>query len=543
MRNTAIVSSLAGLLLTATTLLPQASMAAALPPQNAMGGAKVVIYPAPAGEALSNAYKLQVGGRDVPVYLLRVSPQDKTLRLNSVDDKSQYGLKYEEAAFAYFDADGMVDMTVTFDGPVSAARLLPISPAIPVSIQGNTIRFRANSPQNLTLEVNHQLVRTLHIFMNPVETGAPSPKDANVVYLAPGTHQMSSFKMPPDKSILYFGPGIHMIDNLALSDGQMVYIAGGAVVRSTIRETEPFVTDTLAGQSSKVYTKPAISIYGARIKIRGRGILDGLAAPGKRLLSIEGQDIGLYDVILRYSGNWFMPIFFSDRVEVSNLKILSYRANSDGIDIYSSRDVSVQGCFIRTVDDVITVKSKSKTPNVVTETDKVNRVTVSGNRLWNETGTAMVIGTAVGADISGVTFSNNDVIHDLARGASEGINLAGSGTVSNIRFENNRIDRSSNQIDAPGASRVIYVYIQHSQWEAAADKSKPLGKVRDILFSNTQIALPPQDPKIRIDLEGASDQSNIEGVRFENITVNGKPLTKADTLVNEKFASKIAGLP
>jgi polygalacturonase len=238
-----------------------------------------------------------------------------------------------------------------------------------------------------------------------------------------------------------------------------------------------------------------------------------------------------------------MPIFFSDRVAVSNLKILGYRANSDGIDIYSSRDVSVEGCFIRTVDDVITVKSKTQTPNVVAPTDVVSNVNVTGNRLWNETGTAMVIGTAVGTNISGVTFSNNDVIHDLARGASEGINLAGAGTVSNIRFENNRIDRSSNQIDAGGASRVIYVYIQHSQWEATADKNKPLGKVRDVTFANTTVLLPPQSPKMRIDLQGASDQSDIEGVQFQNVTVNGKPLSKSNTVVNEKFASKISGLP
>jgi len=542
MRNKALAWSFASLLLTATMLRPQSSAAAAVPPQTAVGSAKLVIYPAPAGEPLSTAYKLQVGGRDVPVYLLRVSPQDKTLRLNSVDDKSQYGLKYDQAAMAYFDADGTVDMTVTFSGPVSAARLLPAGPN-PVQVQGNTIRFSASSPQNLTLEVNHQLVQTLHIFINPIETGAPSPKDANVVYLAPGTHALSAFKMPPDKSILYFGPGIHSIDNLALGNGQMVYIAGGAVVRSTIRPDEPFVSDTLAGQTSKVYTKPAIAIYGSRIKIRGRGILDGLAAPGKRLLSIQGQDIGLYDVILRYSGNWFMPMFFSDRVVVSNVKILGYRANSDGIDIYSSRDVSVEGCFIRTVDDVITVKSKTQTPNVVAPTDVVSNVVVNGNRLWNETGTAMVIGTAVGADISGVTFSNNDVIRDLARGADEGINLAGTGTVSNIRFDNNKIDRSGNQIDSGGASRAIYVYIQHSQWEAAADKNKPLGKIRDVTFSNTQIALPPQSPKLRIDLQGASEQSDIEGVQFQNVTVNGKPLSKSNTLVNEKFASKISGLP
>jgi len=44
-------------------------------------------------------------------------------------------------------------------------------------------------------------------------------------------------------------------------------------------------------------------------------------------------------------------------VTVKNVKLLGYRANSDGIDICNSRDVTVDGCFIRTLDDLIVVKS------------------------------------------------------------------------------------------------------------------------------------------------------------------------------------------
>src|ERR1017187_5593670 len=157
-----------------------------------------------------------------------------------------------------------------------------------------------------------------------------------------------------------------------------------------------------------------------------------------------------------------MPIQFSDHVSVTNLKILGYRANSDGIDIYSSRDVTVQGCFIRTVDDVIVIKSRIRTGTVATDSDTVKNVIVRGNRLWNETGVAMNIGNEIGADISSVTFIDNDVIHDLGQGATQGIYLAGSGTVSNIRYEGNRIDRTGNLFDYGAASYVVYAYIRHS---------------------------------------------------------------------------------
>ena len=62
-------------------------------------------------------------------------------------------------------------------------------------------------------------------------------------------------------------------------------------------------------------------------------------------------------MILRDSSTWTMPIRQSDRVTVKNVKLLGYRANSDGIDICNSRDVTVEDCFIRTLDDLIVVKT------------------------------------------------------------------------------------------------------------------------------------------------------------------------------------------
>ena len=205
--------------------------------------------------------------------------------------------------------------------------------------------------------------------------------------------------------------------------------------------------------------------------------------------------------------------------------------------------MTVRGCFIRTVDDVIVIKSKIRSGTIATAGDQVKNVVVRGNRLWSETGSAMKIGTEVGADISTVTFIDNDVIRDLARGATEGIYLAGSGTVSNIRFEGNRIDRTGNLYDYSGESKGIFVYIRPSDWESAADKAKPLGKVRGVLFSNTQVTTSAQNSKLRIQLQGASDESDIEDVKLENIVVNGKPLDKSNSAVEEKFASAIVGLP
>jgi len=532
MRKTVFTSMLAGLLLSFPVLMTELAAAA-----------NITIYPAPEGAELTNAYKITVGGHEVPVYLLRVAVQDKDLRIAAVEDKSQYGINFEKAAFAYFDADGQVEVSVTYNGQVDAARVLPAAAASQVKIEGSTIRFSANSPQNITLEVNHQLVRVLHLFINPLETNAPDPHAANVNYLAPGDHKMVGVKMPAGKTVWYFAPGMHTIDNLVVQDGQTVYIAGGAVIKSEVAEGADYIPSTYRGQTSKLYTQPAIKIAGSHVKFEGPGILDGTDVRGKRLLSIRGQDITLQDVILQNSGDWFMPIMYSDHVTVTNLKILGYRGNSDGIDVYSSRDVTIQGCFIRTVDDVVVIKSKPQKNDSLTEGDEVRNVLVEGNRFWNETGSDMKIGTEVGADISDVTFRDNDVIRDIARGAPIGIQLAGIGNITNIRFENNRVDRTGNPFDRDGWTRFVYMYVKASQWMNAADRDRALGKIRGVTISDTQITTSRQSPRIRIELQGADDNSDIEDVTFQNITVNGRPLSKANTVVEQKYANHIRGLP
>jgi polygalacturonase len=72
---------------------------------------------------------------------------------------------------------------------------------------------------------------------------------------------------------------------------------------------------------------------------------------------VQGKDIVLEGVVLRDSSTWNIPIRQSDRVTVKNVKVLGYRANSDGIDICNSRDVLVEDCFLRTLDDLIVVKT------------------------------------------------------------------------------------------------------------------------------------------------------------------------------------------
>ena len=513
----------------------------------ALGIDNVTVYPSADSSLLSQDFTMQVGGKSVPVYVERVAPQDKTARSSAMDNKAQTGQFFEEAAFAYFDMSGSAQVSVTYKSPVTTARILPAALGIRPAIHGKTVTFTLSQPQNLTLEVNNVLVRTLQIFANPPESEAPSPQDPKVFVFNPGQHEVSNWQMPAGKSVIYFAPGMHTIDNLTLRDGQTLYIAGGAVVRSVIRPgARSNVFQRPGGQAETHYPEPAIAVKGSNIRIEGRGVLDGSQTLGKMLMTIEGQHISMEGIVLQDSGTWNMPIQYSDYVTVNNVKILGYRANSDGIDVKSSRNVTIKGCYIRTLDDLIVIKTVLKNAKAPADTDTSDHILVQNNVLWNEVGHALSIGAEVQADVSNVEFMDNDIIHDLGRDWPMRIFLSGSGTVSITHFQNIRVDRTHNPYLTGGKSNLIYLSILNSSWRAGEDANRALGQIKTTIFRNIDAVLsqPGTPPlKARIDLVGASNASGVDGVLFDNITIDGKPMSAANTAITQRFATKVTGLP
>ena len=80
-------------------------------------------------------------------------------------------------------------------------------------------------------------------------------------------------------NVIYFGPGIHKPERIALSSGQTLYIAGGAIV------------------------KGGVAISGDNIKIKGRGILCGndwpwRNGPGSMIRMTEASNVRVEGIIL-----------------------------------------------------------------------------------------------------------------------------------------------------------------------------------------------------------------------------------------------------
>lgn len=453
-------------------------------------------HSSPEGEPLSDRFAVRVQGQDVPVRALKVAAADAARRWKAMDDKQNSGDYFDWAAFASFDFQGEVRVVVTCPEAVRTARVLPASLGITPRVEGKSVSFSLSKPAPLTIEIDGDAIRSLHLFAGAPETDAPRPGD-------PG--------------VLYYGPGVHEVGRLQVDSGKTLYLAAGAVLRCVVREDEKYSISQYSGL--KTYP-PAIELRGERIAVRGRGMIDGSRLPthARQLVHVRGRDILVEGVILHDSPTWNMPIRESDRVTVRGVKILGRRANSDGIDICNSRDVTVEGCFLRTLDDLIVVKSDKGR-------GEVRRILARQCVLWNEVAHALSVGAELREPVDDVRFVDCDIIHDRGREWSLRVFHCDGAPVSNIAFEDIRVEESK---------RLASVWIGKAVWSRDAER----GRIDGVRFTRIQARADPG----KIEIRGFDAAHRVGPVRFESVSINGSPLVRGAVVANE-FAGPIEVVP
>jgi polygalacturonase len=288
-------------------------------------------------------------------------------------------------------------------------------------------------------------------------------------------------------------------------------------VRAVIDADEKFNVDSNTGLC---HYPPTFELAGRNITFRGRGILDASACPthARSPVFVRGSDITLEGVILRDSSLWTIPIRRSDRVTVRNVKLIGYRANSDGIDICNSRDVTVESCFIRTLDDLIVVKSDKGQ-------GEAKRIVARGCVLWNQVAHALSVGAELRENVDDVLFTDCDLIHDQGREWALRVYHCDAARVSNVRFEGLRIEE---------ARRCISVWIGKAVWSRDTER----GHIRGVVFKDIRASGAP----LTVQLVGGDEGHAIEDVLFQDVVLNGKPVTRDGLQVNA-FAKNLVLRP
>lgn len=496
MKTLILLATVLPLFCSKKALLPEVEKQATVQSVLTFDTSIVKVYSAPAGADLSTAYQVSVQGLTVPVYKVKVASRDSASRRLEIDDRINTHLYYNTAAFAYFDMNAPVTVTVTMPSAVTSAQVLPLTAGIAPAVSGSQVTFTVSSPQNLTLEVNGETVESLHLFANPFETNVPSPTDPNVIY---------------------YGPGVHTISKRLIGDNKTLYIAGGAIVKAIVDSSETYTTMSTGLRRYE----PTFTVRGNNIKVRGRGIIDASACPNAArniFYNVVANNYNMEGIILQNASTWTMPVYYCNNVTIDNVKIIGYRSGTDGIDICNSIGVNVKNCFIRTMDDLVVVKTQQHATY-----NQCRDVVVEKNILYNQAAHALSVGAELLKPVDNITFKNCDVIHDQGREWSLRVFHTDSAMVSNVRFEDIRIAEANNYLS---------LWIKNASWSTSATR----GNIRNVTFKNISLATAPRFKKV--ELLGYDATHKIDTVLFQNVKIMGTPIVSGDVTTNA-FVSNV----
>lgn len=450
--------------------------------------AQLITYKAPQGSLLNSDFTVKVrqpGGKwqPVPTYLARVA--------NVIDTKSII----ENTSVAYFDFSGEIEVSVIYNKAIiKNARIRPSSYKIPFKSSQSTITFSLNKARNLSIEVNGDIFHNLQLFANPIETYKLSPSDS---------------------SIIYFGPGIHQVGTLEVPSNKTVYIAGGAVVQGQIL-IEKAENVRILGHGILTQLPLGLDV----IKTAANVSLNKTKSSRNDELTINSSKNVEISGPIVLPHKYSVLIGQSRGVTITNIKSLSSEGNADGIDVFCSSDISIDGVFMRNSDDCIAVYGHRWSYY-----GNTTNITVKNSTLWADIAHPILIGTHGDAQnpdtLGNMKFKNIDILdqheNQIDYQGCIALNAGDNNLLRNISFENFQIENIRK-----GQLFNIRVMYNHKYNEA------PGKGIENIYFKN--ITYQGWQPNTSI-ISGYDETRKIKNVVFENLRIN-------DQIIADDMAGK-----
>jgi len=373
---------------------------------------------------------------------------------------------------------------------------------------------------------------------------------------------------------VYVPPGEYTIGTVQLKDNVTLNIEAGATLFLSQDSA-----DFIPGSRSMIFAENA-----KNIAVTGRGTLNGLAK--YEFVDMRGVDVEiageieiarkagidmrryyrtgmqtfmfilnncsnvlLQDISVINSPLWTIRFNDCDRVFVRGIYIFSdleKGVNADGIDICSSRNVTISDSVIITGDDSIVLKTPSRRGG---NTNVVENIVVT-NCILSSSSTPLMIGTETFADIRHVIFSNC-TIRNSNKGF--GINVQDGAVVSDIIFHNLTIETNRRHWNWWGSAELCKFVLKKR-----GELSK-IGKIKDIVIdniishprgtstikghpdqplenfriSNVQMFMTPEDAKDKR-ASNAIEIENVRGLKIRNLSISW-----TEDQVEEKWQSAL----
>jgi hypothetical protein len=411
-------------------------------------------YPKLPGIPSSSDLRLTSNGQEVPIYT------------------------HGAGRFAIVRASGPITLSLETPrgAPLASAVLRPLPRHAQPVIAANDVSFTLNGPGSAVLELDGDSANPLFLFVKPPEA-APARETVTHFFETGKSHAL------PD--------GV-----LKLSQGESVYIEGGAVVRGAI----------VALGSRKLPVR--------NVHIFGQGLLMPGEA-GQPLWMRNVADSQIEDLVVLNTGGWSVRLFEVNDIKLRGLHVFTHGDFSDGIDIMGASDVEVRDCFVRSEDDCVAIKGMKFNFG-----GNVERISLENLVIWKgQAGNGIEIGYELGVDyIRDISVRRCAIVHAGGkdrplRRAALSIHNPGRAAVSNVLYEDITIEQA--------AESIVHLWVGKSDF---VKENGPFGSIRDVTFRRVHYVDGPASGSI-IDCSAAPEQ--IRNITFEDCTYLGRPAKSA----------------
>lgn len=430
---------------------------------------QLIIYPAPGdlseveGLGQSKAFSVKVNTQQAFVY--------------------EAGQGWSFFSFAFENTDVQVDVTI--NEHIDQWQVRPDSSGVTPTQTGNTFTFTFSKPEKVILQINGPHGKKLLISAEPPETEIHAMGEPGVLYFGPGIHYLG-YRFTPQNNI------------------HTIYLAGGAVVRGTLR----------------IANRPNLKILGRGIFAMGEWPHD--EEEGLNLQSNDGLIVDGVTVV--DSPGWQLTIAQSYNVSVRNVKLIATKPhyNTDGIEMYHQNNVNVSDFFILANDDAIAIGGG------------ITFVEVKDGILWNNTNGGSIMFDGGGdVDSHDLLFEDIDV---LENGSDFNTPVFGtrlgamdSELISKVTFRNIRVENAVR----PNGTQIPIIDMKIGVPYAWLRGS--LGRMEDISFENVSF------PNGLVRFQGLDPQNGFSHIKFVDCFVGGEPLSSsAQIQLETRFTSDIS---
>ena len=430
----------------------------------------------------------------------------------------------EEAYFFSYTADEPAEIEVKLSKVFETAVVRPLSKGIIAEASGKVIKFTIPGEGHYVLETD-DFHNALHIFVN-------SPMNQ------------------PDGKTLVFKNGVHHIGVMQLESNQKVFIEDGAVIYGGFTAIDKeniciygggIIDGSYESRYSDTRTNPnmhyAKSCFDMDVtedmSVLEKTLYDEKMLSGA-LRFYNCRNVEVCGPVIRDTCTYGMIAAACTNVCVNNLKLVGmWKYNTDGIDIFNSRNVVIKNCFIRTFDDSIVLKGIKGW-----DSRNMENVFVKNCVVWCDWGRSLELGAETNADLyENIVFSDCDLIHGTH--VMLDIQNTGRACIKNVTFNNIRCEYNKNQLlslyqhdlnlnypnmDKTNTQQPKLMFISNSYDGDRFGGDVEKGSVSSITFNDIYVIA---DSEVKMPISefiGVDEAHRLDGIAVKNVYFNGKRL-------------------